>query len=58
MNRTYQSEAGKFVDLLSTEMIQPLSAVEQLSVLVRSNLKRATRLRQSILQKAFSGELV
>jgi hypothetical protein len=35
-----------------------LSVVEGLSALVESNLKRAARLRQSILQRAFSGELL
>jgi hypothetical protein len=34
-----------------------LSAVEQLESVVTANLQRATRLRQSILQKAFTGEL-
>jgi hypothetical protein len=31
--------------------------VEQLELLVSANLQRATRLRQSILQRAFTGEL-
>ena len=34
-----------------------LSVAEELSALVTANLQRATRLRQSILQKAFTGEL-
>ena len=34
-----------------------LSVVEELSALVTANLQRATRLRQSILQQAFSGAL-
>lgn len=34
------------------------SIVGELESLVSANLKRAIRLRQSILQKAFSGELV
>lgn len=34
-----------------------LSVVEELESLVTANLQRATRLRQSILQKAFTGEL-
>ena len=34
-----------------------LSVVEELESVVSANLQRATRLRQSILQKAFSGEL-
>jgi hypothetical protein len=32
--------------------------VEELEAVVSANLQRAFRLRQSILQKAFSGELV
>jgi type I restriction enzyme S subunit len=35
-----------------------LSVVEELETLVSANLKRATRLRQSILRKAFTGQLV
>jgi len=35
-----------------------LSVVEELSALVESNLKRATRLRQAVLQEAFTGRLV
>ncbi len=35
-----------------------LSVVEELESVVTANLQRATRLRQSILQKAFTGELV
>jgi hypothetical protein len=31
--------------------------VEELESVVSANLQRATRLRQSILQKAFTGEL-
>jgi len=34
-----------------------LSLVEVLEAVVSANLQRATRLRQSILQKAFAGEL-
>lgn len=34
-----------------------LSLVEELAAVVSANLQRATRLRQSILQKAFTGEL-
>ena len=34
-----------------------LSVVEKLSALVTANLQRATRLRQSILQQAFEGNL-
>jgi type I restriction enzyme S subunit len=34
-----------------------LSVVEELESVVSANLQRATRLRQSILPKAFRGEL-
>ncbi|MBM3861569.1 MAG: hypothetical protein FJ395_18240 [Verrucomicrobia bacterium] len=40
------------------EVERRLSVVEELSALVESNLKRATRLRQSVLQEAFAGRLV
>ncbi len=39
------------------EMERRLSVVEELEAMVSVNLQRATRLRQSILQKAFAGEL-
>jgi len=39
------------------EVERRLSVVEELSALVESNLKRATRLRQAVLQRAFTGEL-
>lgn len=39
------------------EVERRLSVVEELEALVSANLQRATRLRQSILQKAFEGEL-
>jgi len=40
------------------EVERRLSVVEELESVVSANLQRASRLRQSILQKAFSGELV
>jgi type I restriction enzyme S subunit len=40
------------------EVERRLSVVEELETAVLANLQRATRLRQSILQKAFKGELV
>jgi type I restriction enzyme, S subunit len=40
------------------EVERRLSVVEELEAVVSANLQRAGRLRQSILQKAFSGELV
>ena len=39
------------------EVERRLSVIEELEAVVSSNLQRATRLRQSILQKAFTGEL-
>jgi type I restriction enzyme S subunit len=39
------------------EVERRLSVVEKLEAVVLANLQRATRLRQSILQKAFTGEL-
>jgi type I restriction enzyme S subunit len=40
------------------EVERRLSVVEELDSMVAANVQRATRLRQSILQKAFSGELL
>jgi type I restriction enzyme S subunit len=40
------------------EVERRLSVVEELESVVAANLQRATRLRQSILQKAFTGELL
>jgi type I restriction enzyme S subunit len=40
------------------EVERRLSVVDELEATITANLTRATRLRQSILQKAFSGELV
>lgn len=40
------------------EVKRRLSVVEELESVVTANLQRATRLRQSILQKAFAGNLV
>ena len=39
------------------EVERRLSVVEESETVVSANLQRATRLRQSILQKAFTGEL-
>lgn len=39
------------------EVERRLSVVEELESVVSANLQRATRLRQSILQEAFTGEL-
>lgn len=38
------------------EVERRLSVVEELETLVHANLQRATRLRQSVLQRAFSGK--
>lgn len=40
------------------EVERRLSVVEELEAVVSANLQRAVRLRQSILQKAFTGQLV
>ncbi|HEU0049689.1 MAG TPA: hypothetical protein VFQ43_19030 [Nitrososphaera sp.] len=40
------------------EVERRLSVVEELEVVVSANLQPATRLRQSILQKAFTGRLL
>ena len=40
------------------EVERRLSVVDELEAVVSANLQRANRLRQSILQKAFTGELV
>jgi len=43
---------------LVAEVERRLSVLEELEAVVNTNLQRATRLRQSILQRAFEGELV
>jgi type I restriction-modification system DNA methylase subunit len=43
--------------LIMAEVERRLSVVEELESGVSANLQRATRLRQSILQKAFTGGL-
>ena len=40
------------------EVERRLSVVEELEAVASANLQRATRLRQSVLQKAFTGELL
>lgn len=40
------------------EVDRRLSVVEELEAVVNANLQRATRLRQSILKKAFDGSLL
>jgi type I restriction enzyme S subunit len=48
------AEQGRIV----AEVERRLSVVEQLDAVAAANLQRATRLRQSILERAFSGRLV
>jgi len=43
---------------LSHPDIKQTSVVEQLEVVVYANLQRATRLHQSIFQKAYTGEIL
>jgi len=43
---------------LGAEVERRLSVAEELEAVVSANLQRAVRLRQSILQKAFTGELI
>jgi type I restriction enzyme S subunit len=40
------------------EVERRLSVVEELEAVVSANLQRASRLRQSILQKAFTGQII
>lgn len=48
-----KSEQGRVVQ----EIERHLNIVDGLEVVVNTNLLRATRLRQSILQRAFEGKL-
>ena len=41
-----------------SEVERRLSVVSQLEAMVEANLKRAERLRQSVLKEAFAGRLV
>ena len=50
--------AKSAVHSLVAEVERRLSVVEELESVVRANLQRATRLRQSILQRAFTGKLL
>jgi type I restriction enzyme S subunit len=40
------------------EVERPFIVVAELETVVSANLQRATRLRQSILQKVFTGDLM
>jgi hypothetical protein len=42
---------------IAAEVERRLSVVEELEAVVSANLQRATRFRQCILQKAFTGDL-
>ena len=57
-----EQRAREQIDALLAEQTQiaerRLSVVEELEAVVSANLQRATRLRQSILQKAFGGNLL
>ena len=62
--RGYGGQAGDYVEQLTfllflkmAEVERRLSVVEEMEATVEANLQRATRLRQSILQKAFEGKL-
>jgi type I restriction enzyme, S subunit len=46
------------VEVILQEVERCLSVADQIEVTINANLKRADRLRQSILRKAFSGQLV
>ena len=48
---------GKDWPALLAQVARRLSAAEELASVVSATLQRATRLHQSILQKAFTGEL-
>ena len=50
--------AKSAVHSLVAEVERRLSVVAELESVVTANLQRAVRLRQSILQKAFTGQLV
>ena len=50
--------AKSAVHSLVAEVERRLSVVEELESVVTANLQRASSLRQSILKKAFTGELV
>jgi hypothetical protein len=57
----FAKQNGHFLVPLRTrigvEVERRLSVVEELESVVSANLQRANRLRQSILQKAFTGQL-
>jgi type I restriction enzyme S subunit len=50
-------DASAKQQLIVAEAERRLSVVEELEAVVNANLQRATRLRQSILQRAFEGKL-
>jgi hypothetical protein len=46
-----------YCNILRDDGVAEISVVEELEAAVFANLQRPTRLRQSILQKAFTGNL-
>jgi ABC-type microcin C transport system permease subunit YejB len=54
-----EQKAGQKIDAqLVPEVERRLGVAQELTAVVFANLQRATRLRQSFLQEAFSGQLV
>lgn len=56
-NATTAARTGRKKSTHVAEVERWLSVVEELEAVVSANLQRATRHRQSILQKAFTGKL-
>ncbi len=48
--------AREKIDAMLAEVEHRLSVIEELEALVAANLQRATRLRQAILHRTFSGK--
>ena len=57
-NKPSPTPKGKDWPALLAQAARRLSVVEELEAVVSANLQRASRLRQSILKKALTGELV
>jgi hypothetical protein len=57
---SFRGRAGDFAEQtrVVAEVERRLSVVDELQAVVSGNLKRASRLRQSILQRAFTGGLI
>ena len=56
-NATTAARTGRKKSTHVAEVERRLSVMEGLEAVASANLRRATRLRQSILQKAFAGKL-